>query len=214
MSSPTFDAVYVATGAGGDSFGLLESWDADSVHHLGAQGVHGRQPGGATLMEAIAQGLEASKIIEVFLQTGRSARAPTAYDKEGCGRYLEHEGVVPAPRVEASRPAEGYSEREAQAEADRVGNGTALNLMSAFGMLKRAGDEEFPIAGSNNEEPFSLSQNYPNPFNPQTPCPPSAAIQVSVQVFNILGQLVTTLVEGEMAAGSSRTASRDARGMR
>ena len=38
-----FDAVYVATGAGGDSFGLLESWDRDSVHHFAAQGVPGRQ---------------------------------------------------------------------------------------------------------------------------------------------------------------------------
>ncbi len=51
---------------------------------------------------------------------------------------------------------------------------------------------------------FSLSQNYPNPFNPTTKINFSVAVagQVSLTVYNILGQEVRKLVSGEMAPGN------------
>ena len=50
---------------------------------------------------------------------------------------------------------------------------------------------------------YTLSQNYPNPFNPQTTIELELPKQtvVDLSIYNILGQKVTTLVNGEVPAG-------------
>ncbi len=61
------------------------------------------------------------------------------------------------------------------------------------------------VRAANNPIPitFSLQQNYPNPFNPSTNIPfslPSKAF-VSLKVFNLIGEEVTTLINEELPAG-------------
>ncbi len=73
--------------------------------------------------------------------------------------------------------------------------------------------QEFPdftgitvaLSGTGPELPttFAVEQNYPNPFNPSTTIAmaiPTAG-NVSVEVFNVLGQKVATVFDGFMPAG-------------
>lgn len=53
---------------------------------------------------------------------------------------------------------------------------------------------------------FALWQNYPNPFNPSTTIQFALpkAVHVKIEVFNLLGQRVTTLLDKSLTAGSHK----------
>lgn len=81
-------------------------------------------------------------------------------------------------------------------------------------------NEQFAVGTEEEENPdaFRLAQNYPNPFNPNTNISfnlPSSG-EVSLKVYNLLGQEVASLVDGRMNSGSHTVtfdASRLASGM-
>ena len=82
---------------------------------------------------------------------------------------------------------------------------------------------DLPEAVAAEEEPevpgaFQLHQNYPNPFNPATTITfeAPAASNVRIQVFDMAGRLVATVVDGQYEAGLHRVvwdASRHASGL-
>lgn len=75
-----------------------------------------------------------------------------------------------------------------------------------------------PIADGTAPEAFELAQNYPNPFNPVTTIryrlSHASPLPVRLQIYNLLGQRVITLVDENQPAGEYRVQweARDERG--
>jgi mono/diheme cytochrome c family protein len=73
-------------------------------------------------------------------------------------------------------------------------------LQKALGLYP----DDVNSVGSRVPEAYALSQNYPNPFNPSTRIAFDlpASQSVKLEIFDILGNLVKTLVDGQVSAGS------------
>jgi hypothetical protein len=75
-------------------------------------------------------------------------------------------------------------------------------------------DNATPVAGAATVSEYALRQNYPNPFNPSTSITFDLVESgnVSLRVFNMIGQEVATLVNGNLNSGR-HTVSFDATGL-
>ena len=112
-----FDAVLLATGAGGESWGLLEGRDAGLSSTSDPRVFIAGEVTGAPLMEGMAEAARAARSIESFLQTGSAASAAEVWDRGLACRFAPHPCETPSGAVVPSGAV--YTQEEAKAEAAR-----------------------------------------------------------------------------------------------
>jgi L-lactate utilization protein LutB len=110
-----FDCIYIATGSGGDDFGLLQGWNSINMA-TSRDGVFlGGKLTGASDMQALKQGIIAAASMEKYLKVGSMTGQPES--------FLQSECLLP-PGPRSTTPVsvtddEGYSKEDAVAEAIR-----------------------------------------------------------------------------------------------
>ena len=121
----------------------------------------------------------------------------------GPGLLLHFENPTDPPTVLAdclTRPSSMVLDKKSGKlyVTEIAGKVVSLDISSA---LPKSGSTE--LAGDSPEE-FSLEQNYPNPFNPSTSIQyrVSSISNVSLKVYDVLGNEVAILVNEEKPAGS------------
>jgi len=89
-------------------------------------------------------------------------------------------------------------------------------ILGADGLIAQVAPGE-ALALATTPAEFALGQNFPNPFNPETTIKYSLAddAQVQLRIYNLLGQVVRTLVQERQVAGryAMRWDGRDDRGL-
>ncbi|MCK4404029.1 MAG: T9SS type A sorting domain-containing protein [candidate division Zixibacteria bacterium] len=85
----------------------------------------------------------------------------------------------------------------------RLGSPHETSYEVCFNLHKPADVREIHSSEEGRPSEFSLSQNYPNPFNPTTSfqLSLSKSVHVKIEIFNIIGQKVRTLLDEEMNPG-------------
>ena len=112
-----YDAVYIATGEGGNDFGLLSSWDSESLATEKAGVFLGGRISGCSHMAALMHGMIAAASIEKYIQVGSMSGQPETYLNTECKIPIKEE----APTSESVIPSNGeyFSKEEAVEEALR-----------------------------------------------------------------------------------------------
>ncbi|MDR0859314.1 MAG: NAD(P)-binding protein, partial [Oscillospiraceae bacterium] len=131
-----FDAVFIATGQGGNDFGLAASFDEKLRNSADSRVFFGGGIIGEDAIHALASAADSARMIEVFLQTGKASATYGGYDKKDCGHYVEHDDEAKKPLVKAEF-GENYTEDEAKSEAARCMQCDCRKCLASCEMLEK-----------------------------------------------------------------------------
>lgn len=128
------DAVFIATGAGGPDFGLLEGIDCNSLGTK-KQGVFlGGNILGTTPVESIEHGVRVSHSIEKYLKTGLMDGVPQTYEKRAINQNFY---MPPLPKAILPENGNGEVSQElAVAEAKRCFKCDCFRCMDACDLMR------------------------------------------------------------------------------
>jgi len=143
---------------------------------------------------------------DVAIIKGESGKkAITLIDDEGEVHTVDLDDPDFEEKLEALGIRVQMSERDGELyfnfNSDADSGHTELNIKSPEGFEYL--DPSKPDAGVQMPENFELKQNHPNPFNPDTRIDftiPEAQ-HVKLEVFNVSGQKICTLIDADMDAG-------------
>ena len=163
--------------------------------------------------------LDIVQLVDVVLGGGRSADATSATMNVAAGTVsISGDGFIGAVQMTLSHDA-GFSidlTNDAMVADYRTNGDTTILVVVAPNsdeIFTATGDfkiEETIVASGNGYVPtstpasFTLSAAYPNPFNPSTSLDMSIPSEgyVSISAYNLVGQVVGTIAEGNMSAGT------------
>ncbi|MDP2038893.1 MAG: T9SS type A sorting domain-containing protein [Ignavibacteria bacterium] len=124
-------------------------------------------------------------------------------------KYLDFKGNVKWSAAMAAEDPDGDGFTNGQELQDPTGAwGAGDKAPGTAGLVTNPGDRNSKPAGTDVEglelpTTYSLAQNYPNPFNPTTTINFSLPVsgKVVLEVFDISGKSVATLLDNEMQSG-------------
>lgn len=153
---------------------------------------------GLGLTDAPASGVVGGAMVFAFDSNNNVAGFGVS---DNSGNYTI-KGLTPGS-YKVSADAPGYNKgtsTSASVSYDAVGNPvTTTTNLSISGVLGNDGGNV-----SNSPNTFAMEQNFPNPFNPSTTISYTMAqsSNVTLKIYNVIGQLVETLVDSYQEAGS------------